>query len=148
MEITTTLNRSAIFGKAMMISNYDAKFTTDKEGNLLFDVSRLTPSEYNLLDEVLRRTKATIINALGGTEIDIVQNGEDITCTIFSHSEHRRAISISQLDSMLTTIFAESILADWSQRANPSLMELYTNRTNASIQELVKSVKTKTEPDV
>lgn len=147
MEITTTLNRSAIFGKAMMISSYDAKFTADKEGNLLFDVSRLTPSEYNLLDEVLRRTKATIINALDN-DIDIVQNGEDITCTIYQHSEHRRKISISQLDSMLMSIFAESILADWSQRANPSLMELYTNRTNASIQELIKAVKTKTEPDV
>lgn len=147
MEITTTLNRSAIFGKAMMLSNYDAKFTTDKEGNLLFDTSRLTPSEYNLLDEVLRRTKATIINALDN-DIDIVQNGEDITCTIYQHSEHRRKISISQLDSMLMTIFAESILADWAQRANPSLMELYTNRTNASIQELIKAVKTKTEPDV
>lgn len=147
MEITTTINRSVIFGKAMMLSNYDAKFTTDKEGNLLFDVSRLTPSEYNLLDEVLRRTRATIINALDN-DIDIVQNGEDITCTIYQHSEHRRKINISQLDSMLTTIFAESILADWSQRANPSLMELYTNRTNASIQELIKAVKTKTEPDV
>lgn len=147
MEITTILNRSAIFGKAMMISSYDAKFTADKDGNLLFDVSRLTPSEYNLLDEVLRRTKVTIINALG-TDIDIVQNGEDITCTIFSHSEHRRAISISQLDSMLMTIFAESILADWSQRANPALAELYANRTNASIQELIKAVKTKTEPDL
>lgn len=147
MEITTTLNRSAIFGKAMMLSNYDAKFTTDKEGNLLFDTSRLTPSEYNLLDEVLRQTKATIINALDN-DIDIVQNGEDITCTIYQHSEHRRKISISQLDSMLMSIFAESILADWSQRANPSLMELYTNRTNASIQELIKAVKTKTEPDV
>lgn len=139
-----------IMERAKLLAAHDAKHTYNKDGALLFDASRLTDDEAQLMQTKIKEGATTIVSAVGHDAIYIDEDYPDADI----HIEQRQAVdkrrlgSSTALSDRVCVYLAYVVLYEWSRLlTNPKNLEFYGNKISSVLAEIIDVSRYKKEPD-